>query len=84
MYDWTKARDKSRPVQYEQAYWAKNTDIVCPMYPSWEQMVEVSKKELDRPYIMCEYAHAMVNSMGNFQDYWDLIRSSENMQGGFI
>ncbi|MCA5003757.1 glycoside hydrolase family 2 TIM barrel-domain containing protein [Sphingobacterium bovistauri] len=84
MYDWTKKRDRSRPVQYEQAYWSNNTDIVCPMYPSWEQMVEVSKKDVGRPYIMCEYAHAMGNSMGNFQDYWDLIRSSKNMQGGFI
>jgi beta-galactosidase len=84
MYEWAKKRDKSRPVQYEQAFWKENTDIVCPMYPSWNQMVDVSKKDIGRPYIMCEYAHAMGNSMGNFQDYWDLIRSSKNMQGGFI
>ncbi|MFT4093616.1 MAG: glycoside hydrolase family 2 TIM barrel-domain containing protein [Niabella sp.] len=85
MYDWAKARDKSRPVQYEQAYQKdRNTDIICHMYPSWENMQRDAKKDLGRPYIMCEYAHAMGNSMGNFQDYWDLIRTSKNMQGGFI
>lgn len=85
MYDWAKARDKSRPVQYEQAYQRdRNTDVICLMYPSWESMVRDAKKDLGRPYIMCEYAHAMGNSMGNFQDYWDLMRSSKNMQGGFI
>ncbi len=85
MYDWAKARDKSRPVQYEQAYQKdRNTDIICHMYPSWADMQRDAKKDLGRPYIMCEYAHAMGNSMGNFQDYWDLIRSSKNMQGGFI
>lgn len=85
MYDWAKARDKSRPVQYEQAYQRdRNTDIICHMYPSWENMVRDAAKDLKRPYIMCEYAHAMGNSMGNFQDYWDLMRTSKNMQGGFI
>lgn len=85
LYDWAKKRDSSRPVQYEQAYQKdRNTDIICHMYPSWENMMRDSKKDLGRPYIMCEYAHAMGNSMGNFQDYWDLIRSSKNMQGGFI
>ncbi|HWJ25653.1 MAG TPA: glycoside hydrolase family 2 TIM barrel-domain containing protein, partial [Flavisolibacter sp.] len=37
-----------------------------------------------RPYIMCEYSHAMGNSNGNFQEYYDIIRSSPHMQGGFI
>ncbi|GAB3010853.1 glycoside hydrolase family 2 TIM barrel-domain containing protein [Niabella terrae] len=84
MYDWAKARDKSRPVQYEQAHNDRNTDILCPMYPSWTSMQRDAKRDLGRPFIMCEYAHAMGNSMGNFQDYWDLMRSSKNMQGGFI
>lgn len=85
MYDWAKARDNSRPVQYEQAYQRdRNTDIICHMYPSWENMKRDAAKDLGRPYIMCEYAHAMGNSMGNFQEYWDLMRSSKNMQGGFI
>lgn len=85
MYDWAKERDPSRPVQYEQAYQRdRNTDIIAHMYPSWENMKRDAAKDLGRPYIMCEYAHAMGNSMGNFQEYWDLMRSSKNMQGGFI
>lgn len=85
MYDWAKARDNSRPVQYEQAYQRdRNTDIICHMYPSWKDMQRDAAKDLGRPYIMCEYAHAMGNSMGNLQEYWNLMRSSKNMQGGFI
>jgi len=85
MYDWAKRRDPSRPVQYEQAHQKdRNTDIFCPMYPKWVDMTRDAAKDLGKPYIMCEYAHAMGNSMGNFQEYWDLMRSSKNMQGGFI
>lgn len=85
MYDWAKLRDPGRPVQYEQAYQRdSNTDIIAHMYPSWENMKRDAAKDLGRPYIMCEYAHAMGNSMGNFPDYWELMRSSKNMQGGFI
>ncbi|MDE6161720.1 MAG: DUF4981 domain-containing protein, partial [Muribaculaceae bacterium] len=84
-YDWIKSRDHSRPVQYEQAFEERNTDIVCPMYPSIGSMKEyASRKNPGRPYIMCEYAHAMGNSSGNFQEYFDIIRSSKQMQGGFI
>jgi beta-galactosidase len=84
-YKWIKNRDKTRLVQFEQAAEEENTDIVCPMYPSMEYMKEYAKrKDVKRPFIMCEYAHAMGNSSGNFQEYWDIIHSSTNMQGGFI
>lgn len=83
-YDWIKNRDKSRPVQFEQAKEDRNTDVICPMYPSLESMKEYASRNLDRPYIMCEYAHGMGNSMGNFQEYWDIIRSSQHLQGGYI
>nr|WP_294897999.1 glycoside hydrolase family 2 TIM barrel-domain containing protein [uncultured Pedobacter sp.] len=84
-YKWLKKKDSSRPVQFQQAGEDWNTDIVCPMYPSISRMqayaVDSSKK---RPFIMCEYAHAMGNSTGNFQKYWDIIMNSPRMQGGFI
>ncbi|MEJ5995671.1 glycoside hydrolase family 2 TIM barrel-domain containing protein [Pedobacter sp. Du54] len=84
-YKWIKQRDHTRLVQFEQAGEDWNTDIVCPMYPSIGNMkkyaADTSKK---RPYIMCEYSHAMGNSSGNFQEYFDVIRSSKHMQGGFI
>jgi len=84
-YLWMKGRDKSRPVQTEQAAEDWNTDIVCPMYPRVESMMRYARDSTKkRPYIMCEYSHAMGNSNGNFQKYWDIIMSSPHMQGGFI
>jgi len=85
IYQWLKQRDPSRPVQFEQAGENENTDIVCPMYPSIEHMKEyAARKDVKRPFIMCEYAHAMGNSSGNFQEYFDIISTSKHMQGGFI
>ncbi|MBK7438294.1 MAG: DUF4981 domain-containing protein [Saprospiraceae bacterium] len=85
MYTWMKQRDPSRPVQFEQAGEDWNTDIVCPMYPPMEYMrryaTDVTQQ---RPFIMCEYAHAMGISLGNFQEYFDVIESSPRLQGGFI
>jgi beta-galactosidase len=84
-YKWIKERDKSRPVQFEQAGEDWNTDIVCPMYPRISDMKRYAEsKTKTRPYIMCEYSHAMGNSNGNFQEYFDIIRNSPHMQGGFI
>jgi beta-galactosidase len=84
-YKWIKERDKTRLVQFEQAGEKENTDVVCPMYPGIKYMKEYAGRDsIKRPFIMCEYSHAMGNSSGNFQEYWDIIRSSKNMQGGFI
>ena len=84
-YKWIKERDKTRLVQFEQAAEKENTDVVCPMYPGIGYMKSYAAREkVNRPFIMCEYAHAMGNSSGNFKEYWDIIRGSKNMQGGFI
>lgn len=84
-YKWMKERDVTRPVQFEQAGKSTNTDIVCPMYPSIGHMQQYADEtNPGRPYIMCEYSHAMGNSNGNFTEYWDMIRASKQMQGGFI
>jgi beta-galactosidase len=83
-YLWMKERDNTRPVQFEQAGEDWNTDIVCPMYPSMDYMKSYASANNTRPFIMCEYSHAMGNSNGNFQEYWDVIASSKHMQGGFI
>ena len=88
-YDWIKAYDPSRPVQYEQAVIGRErrslryTDIYCPMYSSPDGD-RAYLQHADKPLIQCEYAHAMGNSMGNFKEYWDLIRSEPAYQGGFI
>ena len=85
-YDWIKAFDPSRPVQYEQASYHKdyNTDIVCPMYWSYEQCEKYLAENPQKPLIQCEYAHAMGNSMGGFKEYWDMTRREPKYQGGFI
>ena len=83
-YDWIKEYDPTRPVQYERAEKERNTDIICPMYASPDWCVKYCESNPDRPLIQCEYAHAMGNSMGNFKEYWDLIRKYPAYQGGFI
>lgn len=89
-YKWIKGRDITRPVQYERAEKSTNTsdrhtDIWCPMYPKIEYLESYAKDPSNnRPLIMCEYAHAMGNSTGNLQDYWNVIEKYPKLQGGFI
>ena len=83
-YDWVKAYDNTRPVQYEQAGQNGKTDIFCPMYYGYEDCERYSKGNNPRPLIQCEYAHAMGNSMGGFKEYWDVVRRNAKYQGGYI
>ncbi|MDL2244674.1 DUF4981 domain-containing protein [Parabacteroides sp. OttesenSCG-928-J18] len=84
IYHWTKKRDPSRPVQYEGGGVQSVSDIYCPMYARvWALRQWVNERQ-SRPMILCEYAHAMGNSVGNLADYWELIYKYENLQGGFI
>ena len=85
-YDWIKQEDPSRFVHFEQAYdTGSNTDVYCPMYPTYSRCIKYCEDDnKQKPFIMCEYAHAMGNSVGNFQDYWDLIYKYDQLQGGFI
>ncbi len=83
-YNWLKEHDATRPVQYEGATQYDNTDIQAPMYARIQDMVKYATSSPRRPYIQCEYAHAMGNSVGNLQDYWDVIEEYPVLQGGFI
>jgi beta-galactosidase len=89
-YKWIKGRDVTRPVQYERAEKSTNaperhTDIWGNMYAPIEEIEAYAKDPRnDRPMIMVEYAHAMGNSTGNLQDYWDVIEKYPKLQGGFI
>lgn len=85
-YDWIKQVDPSRPIHFEQAYETGSTsDIYCPMYPPFNKCVEYCEnEEYVKPFIMCEYAHAMGNALGDFNKYWELIRKYPKFQGGFI
>ena len=98
-YNWIHDYDPSRPVHYERAgrandsihYQGRITDIISWMYEN-PHNVDKNHFEVDdkrplqeqRPFIWCEYAHAMGNSSGNFKDYWDWVRSRPRAQGGFI
>lgn len=83
-YHAIKALDNTRPVQYERAGLAKETDIFCPMYYDYNDCAKYSEGNSNRPLIQCEYAHAMGNSMGGFMHYMELTRKYPKYQGGFI
>ena len=87
LYQWVKQYDPTRPVQYEGG--GANTpatDILCPMYarvsqdqcfpavPKWSITKWISLPDEQRPLILCEYAHAMGNSLGGFEVYWRAFR----------
>lgn len=83
-YQYLKETDGTRPVQFEQAHGGNNTDINCPMYASIGHMENYAKNNPNKPMIQCEYAHAMGNSVGNLQDYWNVIEKYDALQGGCI
>ena len=85
-YDLVKEMDPSRPVQYERAEGGPGTDIACPMYFDYEQSEKYVSRDpaTIKPFIQCEYAHAMGNSIGGLDTYWELIRKYPSYQGGFI
>ena len=60
-------------------------DMLSRMYPSVAQLDDMTTADNgNRPIVMCEYAHAMGNSLGNLDEYWDLIRSKDRLMGGFV
>ena len=81
-YDAVKAIDPSRPIHYE----GMNSiaDMDSRMYPSIESMAETDRNGNQKPFFLCEYDHAMGNSIGSLDQYWDYIRNSERMIGGCI
>lgn len=83
-YKWMKSVEKNRPIQYERALDDWNSDIYALMYGYHKGVEEYGKSNEKRPYILCEYAHAMGNSVGGLQDYWDLFEKYPKLQGGCI
>jgi beta-galactosidase len=88
-----RAMDPSRPIHYEDHLdraWGgtegapSRFDIISDMYTSPEGMIYFHDNFPDRPIILCEYVHAMGNSVGGLEDYWDVIYSYPRMQGGFV
>ena len=91
--NYIKNHDKTRPVHYEglqcadpKYYYTELVDIVSMMYPSFEKIREdvLDNPKETRPFVLCEYTHAMGNSCGDIAEYWDMIYNNEQMMGGFV
>ena len=84
-YDWLKSVEHNRPIQYERTELNRATDVYCRMYRSIEVIKDyISTPGIYRPFILCEYAHAMGNSVGGLKDYWDVFYNEPMAQGGCI
>tara|TARA_R110000737_G_scaffold107415_1_gene140067 strand:- start:12100 stop:15219 length:3120 start_codon:yes stop_codon:yes gene_type:complete len=83
LYDWLKTKT-SMPVMSEQAQLRRHTDMYSQMYASIPVLEHYAQLGETRPLILCEYEHAMGNSMGNLADYWRVIEQYSLLQGGFI
>ena len=82
---WINEYDPSRPVHFERAIEGDNTDFYAEMYITPESTERYAKDPTKKkPLIHCEYAHAMGNSCGVMQDYWDLVRKYPKYQGGYV
>ena len=81
---WVHERDPSRPVHYEGAGRKPYVDIVSQMYSPPQDLARYAAEPRNRPYIMCEYEHAMGNGSGDFWAYWNQIYEKPYLQGGFI
>ncbi len=81
---WTHEEDPTRPVHYEPLFSGGNVDIRSQMYKSVDEVIDYAEKYDDKPYILCEYAHAMGNAIGNLQEYVDAFEKYDILQGGFI
>ncbi len=88
MYAWTKKRDNTRLVHYERDQMAETADVVSTMYSAPEHIVDTiipeRCKPSKKPYLLCEYAHAMGNGPGGLEDYWQTFYAHREIQGGFV
>ena len=76
--------DPTRPIHYHPADEAPILDIIAPMYPSVDELIERAQRDDPRPIIMCEYAHSMGNSTGNLREYWEAVAKYPRLGGGFV
>ncbi|GKX28208.1 beta-galactosidase [Vallitalea longa] len=85
MAEWVRNRDKSRFIHYESAGELDYVDVVSYMYPSVELVKkEATRTDENRPFFVCEFMHAMGNSMGNPREYWDIMHEDNRLIGGCI
>jgi len=88
IYAAIKQIDNTRPIHYEGktpngVRMLNRYDIISMMYPDVDEILRFMKEDTTRPIIVCEYAHSMGNSLGNFRKYWDVFYKYTRLQGGF-
>lgn len=89
---WTKQYDDTRLTHYESCryvsdkrkYDYSNIDLHSRMYPSLQEIHEYFEKDGTKPYVMCEFCHAMGNGPGDLEDYFEVIQQYEGACGGFV
>lgn len=89
---WTKEFDSTRLTHYESALYVSdkrkydfsNIDLFSRMYPSLLEIHDYFKKDGTKPFVMCEFCHAMGNGPGDLEDYFEVIHQHEGACGGFI
>ena len=87
---WVKSYDKAIPVHYESVRWdpkaAKDiTDVYSRMYPSTQEIDDYfADGKVKKPYVLCEFVHAMGNGPGDIEDYYERIYKYDGMIGGFV
>lgn len=79
-----KPLDSTRPMHYCGLGGQGGTDVDSQMYAGVDGVYAKGKAKNHMPYLQCEYAHAMGNSVGNLYEYWEAFRSADNILGGFI
>ncbi|MCT2591470.1 DUF4981 domain-containing protein [Streptomyces sp. N2-109] len=85
MARWIRSRDPSRPIHYENDYAYPDSDLHSRMYASHAEVEEIGRREGPaKPFILCEYAHAMGNGPGGLSEYQRLFEAYERCQGGFV
>lgn len=88
MHNYFKSIDPSRLTHYEGIWWdrsyPKTSDIESQMYTRSFDIEKFIEENDTKPFILCEFSHAMGNSNGNFEDYLALEEKYPNYQGGFI
>ncbi len=88
MSEFFKERDPSRLVHYEGVFWNREfdrtSDMESRMYAKPSEVAEYLDQDPKKPFILCEYMHAMGNSLGGMKKYTDLEDKYEMYQGGFI
>ena len=91
--NYIKRRDNTRPIHYEglqnadpKYYYTELVDMVSMMYPSFQKIREdiLDNEKETRPFVLCEYTHAMGNSCGDIAEYWEMIYNNDQMMGGFV